>query len=323
MANMKFALFCLAVMTAILNLSCGQNAASAPSSPSAPAEIFEEIPSPVPTPSKYEEIDIIEQISMGGKDNPPASITVDNYKIRKETVRKKDDADSPVTDISDAVLSKNGKTIARFEGIYYPLGNSMSFGLFSFLGTSEKQLLIVDETNRYDREWIISLSPKYEVLFDAADYHVQGGYMRLIDIDKDGVYELFYGVYIPLSFMFSRSSTPLQMVVFKFDAKTRRYLPATHIFTDYTLAGIDEKVQSFNNNRVNSLSALLKIFITYVYAGKEEEAWKFFDHEGLNFSTQETFSGKVEGKEQIIKHIKNALDDDPIYRFIRRDLKRK
>ena len=316
---MKTALFCLIVLMSLLNFSCRRNVES---SPIAANEKFVETPQPAPTTEKFEEIDIIDQFAAG-QDNRMTSLDFEDYRIKRVTVKKKDDFDGTLIDVNEAVLSKKGKTLARFEGTIHSLGNSMSFGLYPFLGGSEKQLLVIDESPRSDREWIVGLTPKFEIMFDAADYNVQGGHLRLVDIDKDGVYELLYGKFLNEAFVNQSNGTrPVGMIVFKFEPKTRKYVPATHFFTDYTLRGIAEKVREFNESKNKSLDSCLEIFMTYVYAGKEDEGWKFFDKEGLDFSSLETSNGKVKGKQNIIEHIKTTLNKDPIYKCIRKDLNR-
>lgn len=313
---MKLIVFSLLILTAIFDLSCQNKVKSSPISPN---ERMAKLPKPTPTPSKYEQNYIIGQISMEGKTDYPIPLEYKGFKINAVVVKKKFDKDSPVAGIYDAVLSKNGKTITRFEGSYYPLGNFMSFGLFAFLGGSEKQLIVLEESMKYDHEWILRLSPKFEVLFDAADFEVDGGGMRLIDIDKDGVYELIYGKYYHLDFMFSMNGMPSGQVIFKYDSKTRKYLPASHFFTDFTLDEIDNKIQQFNNNS-KSFSLLLEIFMTYIYAGKEDEAWKYFDE---NFSTDRLWFGVEEDKVKTKEKIISALQKDKIYQFIQNDLKKR
>lgn len=150
---MKLTVFILIVFTVFLNLSC-QRAVS--SSPISPNEKIAEIPKPTPTPEKFEKIYIIDAMN----DDESSLLEFQDYKLEKVTVKKKE-YDEPEVDIFDAVLSKNGKKIARFEGSFNPLGNWMSFGLYSFLGESDKQLWISDKTGSKDgNDWIVSLTPK-------------------------------------------------------------------------------------------------------------------------------------------------------------------
>jgi hypothetical protein len=287
------------ISTTLLNFSCGQNVESSPiAANEKPAETLQTpIPRAAPTPDKYEEIDIVEQFSALRNDETSAILEFKNYKIKRVTVKKRED-DSPEADIYDAVISKNGKTIRRFAGSYHPLGNLLGFGFYQFLKGSEKQLLIIDESNRYDREWIVSLSPKFDVLFDTADFGVEG--LMTLDVDNDGEKEITAARFcFESEFDFAMSERPWLRVVFKYDAKAHKYLPASHIFTDYTLSGQNERKEKF-----------FESFMTYIYAGQEKEAWKFFD---------ENMKGK--DIEQTRAKIKASLKEDPIYKFIRKDLR--
>lgn len=314
---MKSAPFTLIFFTALFNFSCQQNVES---SPALVDERVAETPQPISTPEKYEEIDIIEQFSRMEAGNEPIPLEIGDYKISPVTVKKKFYKDSPEADIYDAILSKKGKTIAKFEGIYYPLGNFMSFGLYPFLNNSEKQLLILEESNRYDRAWIINLSPKFEILFDSADFDVLYGYLGAIDIDKDGVFELSAFGSTNLGFTFSWNNETWTKVIFKYDSKSRKYLPASHIFSEYIFENIDEEIQKFREAENRSFSDFLQIFMGYIYAGKEDAAWKFFDE---SFSTDKLTFGTDINKANTKEKIISALNKDPIYKFIKADLKNK
>jgi hypothetical protein len=318
---MKTLALILVIFSAIFNFSCGHGVESSPLG--ANEKPFEK-PQANPSPANDEEIDVIEVINNENKDNSSARLKFKDYEVRKITVKKREDVNGETTDIYDAVLIKNGKTLKRFEGSYYSLGNEMTLGFYPFLGGAEKQLLIADQLPRHEHEWIINLTPKFEVLFDSEDYNVGGGQMRLIDIDKDGVYEVFYIEFLTLDFILPGAERLETMgtIIFKYDSKLRKYLPANHVFTDYALKGFDEKVKKFNENKEPSLASLLQIFTAYVYAGREDEAWSFFEKEGVYFTARETNSGKVEGKKQIIEHIKKFLNEDPIYKFVKRDLRK-
>ncbi len=313
---MKIVLLCLLIFTALLNFSCGQKVETSPIKEN---EKIGETVQTSPTPEKYKIIDLSEQVSKWKDENSePTSLNFKGYQI-KPIIVKKSEPESPVADIYDAVLSKKGKTIARFEGIYYPLGNFMSFGTFSFLGDSEKQLVVIEESYKYERDWIVSLTPKYKVLFDSNDYDLGWGRLGVVDIDNDEVYELTLNQSSCLGLGWIDRDCPWAEVVFKYDAKTRRYLPANHIYTDYILENIEAQVKDYEDRKANGRTDLLKIMMKYFYVGKEDEAWKFWDD---NFSSHDSSSFSGKNKEQTRETIQNALDKDPIYKFIKADLKK-
>jgi hypothetical protein len=313
---MKIALFCLVIFTTLLSFACTKNIESSPiSANEKPAEK----PLPDPTPHKFEEIDLQQKFSKMENDNLPSSLKIAGYEIKTIALKKKDEYDNPEAEIYNVVLSKKGKTIARFGGEYNPLGNFMSFGTFPFLGGSKQQLLVFDESNKYERDWIVSLTPKYEVLFDSEDYGIWWGRIGALDIDKDGIYEVTELQSVDFNLALSGNDFPWTKVVFKFDAKTSKYTPANHIFTDYSLDTIDEQITEFKEGRRNAKRDFLEIMLRYFYAGKNEAAWQFFDE---NFSTRFTIPKVVETKEQLKERIKGELNKDPVYKFIKADRKR-
>jgi hypothetical protein len=311
---MKATAFCLIVLTAFLNFSCGQNVES---SPVAINERAAETPRPTPTPDKFEEIDLQAKFSKMENDDLPDSLKIDGYEVKTVTVKKRDGFDSPEADIYDLVLSKKGKSITRFEGMYYPLGNYMSFGLFSFLGGSEQQLLAFDESYKWERDWIISLTPRYEVLFDSHDYGIGWGRIGVVDVDQDGVYELTELQSIGLNIAWANSDYPWVKVIFKYDSRIHKFTPANHIFTSYSLDSIDEQLKQFKDGQGSTKRDFLEIMLRYFYAGKDSEAWRFFDE---NFAAQFTNPVADGDKEKTIELIKKALAKDPIYRFVKSDI---
>lgn len=327
---MKLALFYLIIFTLSLGLSCDKNVES---SPIAENEIVKATPQPSPMPDKFEEKQIYEEMQKIGRfsnfeeDESKTLFKFQDFTIKKDVVKKSDDIGSPVTGIIDAVLSKKGKHLARFEGVYYPLGNEINFGLYSFLGGTEKQLLVYDESLHYEHDWIVRLSPKFEVIYNNEDFDIYNGFY-VLDIDNDGILELTAGKSASLTFMFSRSSELALKTIFKYDSKSHKYLPATHLFPEYVLNGFEEEgfeaqLKNFNEREAKGLSEFLQIFMKYIYAGKEAEAWKFFTETEIDFKYVTTLSGKIENKEQMKAQIKSVMKKDPIYQFIQKDLRKK
>src|SRR5262245_44025603 len=98
---MKSILYCLILLTIFFNFSCQRQVES---SPVAENEKVAETPQPTSTPSEDEGIDLIEKFSTADQDNPPNSLKINNYKIKKVIVKKQPDKESPITGIYDAVL---------------------------------------------------------------------------------------------------------------------------------------------------------------------------------------------------------------------------
>ncbi len=209
-------------------------------------------------------------------------------------------------EVSYAVLKKKNKVLDTFDGVYFGAGNATNFGLFSFLG-KEKQLAVSQTIPRGGRHWVVDLSGDARVIFDSGNYRVGREEFYVIDIDKNGIYEIT----LPITefYMFenmSMAETQLPTIIFKYDAKAREYLPANPMFQNYLLSGIEDEIKKLNSGTVGSyLSDRLDIVLRYVYAGKEQEAWSFFDKEY-----------KLPNKEEIKSKIKSVLENESVYKYI-------
>jgi hypothetical protein len=228
----------------------------------------------------------------------------EGYEVRRITETIMDEFTDRPMDVSYVVVKRHGKTIAKFDGVYYSMGNSAEFGLCNLLGDKARQLVIALTIPRGGRHWIVSLYPEFRVLFDSYDYGV-GRELEdssAVDIDKDGVFEIslpkvsFYG----LKGLQSVSETPLTEIVFKYDAKRMKYLPANHLFVDHALRtwNSDEEKDSYQYHRFNYL-------LDHVFAGKEKEGWASFNEHC-----------PAEDKEQMRARIKAILRNDPVYKYI-------
>jgi hypothetical protein len=100
-----------------------------------------------------------------------------------------------------AILRRQGKTIARFDGIHGPIGNNIEFGVSSLLGHGPKQLLVSQDIFRGGRQWVVSLGKRPRVIYDGRKWLTgrEGDDLSIVDLNGDGVYELvmpdcvFYG----------------------------------------------------------------------------------------------------------------------------------
>lgn len=222
-----------------------------------------------------------------------------------------------------ATLKKSGKVVSLFawgENVGVPGSDWISFGLYSFLGGKEPQL-ILGQTAMCARcgakYWIVNLSPDFEIIYQSEDYPGVNGF-DLLDLNRDGVLE--FTSYLETFSNFERLSyaqSPFLLLIFQYDPKAKKYLPANPKFPDYTLEGIDKDVQDFKkfNERTDFakyedaageyLSSALKVILKYIYTGKEKEAWAFFDKEY-----------QLKDKEEIRLRIKEKLVEDAVYKYI-------
>ena len=135
--------------------------------------------------------------------------------------------------------------------------------------------------------------------------------MRIIDLDNDGVYEIT----VPLTFFYGFSEwvptgrTPLPTAIFKYRGKAQEYVPANPEFQDYLLENIDKRKRGVSppEDKVDHITDILPIVVDYIFAGKEMEAWTFFDE-----------AYKLADKKELKAKISAAVRRQPVYRFIYR-----
>ncbi len=213
--------------------------------------------------------------------------------ITDETVRN--------LEVSYAGLMKNNRRLLKFDGVYFVAGNSTEFGLFSLLGNSSQQFIVSQTVPRTGRHWVVSVTPEVRVLFDSSDYGVFREEFYVIDLDKDGIYEIS----LPATAFYTMQDKmyigeiPLPEIIFKYDPKTRKYLPANYLFPDYALRDIQSDIERLSGEDSNYLSTRLDILLRYVYARKEQEGWAFFEREYKR-------PDKKEIKARIISVLKHA-----------------
>ena len=210
------------------------------------------------------------------------------------------------TEVSYAVLKKGEKIVANFDGLYHPMGNATQFGLFPFLGGETKQLIVEQSIPRNWSHWIVELVPDSQVIFDSRKWAVDGE-LTAIDVNQDGIFE--FTKMLTTFYDFEKlpsSQSPLIDVLFSYDLNEREYVPASRTFQEYALKGINDEVRSLQkDNEQSYLSAVVRIVLRYIYAGKRDEAWSFYDGEY-----------KLANKDLIKSAILNKLADEPVYNFI-------
>jgi hypothetical protein len=229
-----------------------------------------------------------------------------DYSVVKLKKKIKIEQAPDLTEVSYAVLKRGSAVLAKFDGVYFGLGNATDFGLFSFLGEKGRQLVVAQTIPRGGRHWIVDLSPDFRVIYDSAHYGVGREELSVLDIDTDGRYEVlqvdtaFYGFGD-----FSMAETPLPLVIFKYDEKARKYLPANHLFKEYALKDIDTEINQLSSDDNRFISKLVDITLRYIYAGEEQKAWAFFDRV-YNKPDKEDFKSKIA----------TVVRNRPTYKFI-------
>jgi hypothetical protein len=217
--------------------------------------------------------------------------------------------------LSSAYIRKNGKVLAswgsrdgRFE--------FKRVGLFPFLGPDEKQLIVEGYSGGAHccwSYWIYELTPNLRLIYESNNYEV-GYELWPIDLDQDGTFEFTQSV-MAFDYFLSlpHSDSPFPTAVFMFEPRKKAYLPANRRYSDYVLEGLDADLDRASEStqetgflgRTQRFSTVLRILLKYVYGGRENEGWKYYDEKYT-----------AEDKERMRSSIKNALRSDPIYRTI-------
>jgi len=218
-----------------------------------------------------------------------------------------------------ATLKKGDQTLATFKKGGHEK-RWTRFALFPFLAAKTKQLIIEQFSGGAhccSYYWIFDLSPDFHLIYDSGEYDV-GYILRPLDLDGDRVFEfaqhiLTFDYFDRLPHVYS----PLPVVVFKYDKGARKYFPANHMFSTYGLTGIEQdirKVKEFNektdftgydDSEGKYLFMMLEVIFPYVYAGKEKEAWSFYDEEY-----------RLKDKEEMKFKIRKRLESCPVYKYI-------
>ncbi len=218
-----------------------------------------------------------------------------------------------------ATLRKEGKTLTTFSqgGRFKEWTN---FGFFPFLGAKAPQLIVEQFSGGAHCcwfYWIFNAAGDLELFYASEKYPVGYG-LTPVDLDTDGVFEFTQTI---LTFdYFDRlphALSPLPAVVFKYDTKANQYRPANRDFPLYLLDGIEKdarRVEEFNDT-INTktyddphgeyLSAVLEVVLRYIYAGKEKEAWRFYETEY-----------KLSDKEEMKTKIREKLESCSIYKYV-------
>jgi hypothetical protein len=152
------------------------------------------------------------------------------------------------------------------------------------------------------------------------------GDLEITDINKDGRYELVQNLssffYFGISYRKGYATIP---IVFTFDKKEQKYLFANWKFEDYLLKGaLDEttiedrikrisEIKADRSDKSNAIgkeqdlfTAVMYVFLTYMYLGREKEAWTYFEEYDLP------------DKEEVRAEIKKYLKKDNLYNYSRR-----
>lgn len=232
------------------------------------------------------------------------------------------------TEVSSVTIRKGGRVLRRFdEG-----GPSLDFtniALFSLLGGEAKQLIINQHSGGAHcctSLWIYDLAgPALKQLYDSDRYDV-GFSPVVVDIDRDGIYEFTQTV---MAFDYfddmAYAESPFSQVGFRYDKSAGRYVPATgRAHSDYLLRDVGQhidEVKKLNGSLTSTrrgdagggyVGTVLQVVLQYVYAGREQEGWAFYDREY-----------RLDDKARMKMKVKGVLRKSAVYNSIYRRANRR
>ena len=213
-----------------------------------------------------------------------------------------------MVDVSYISVKHSGKLIRSFDAnVIGSGGSSAEFGFFPFLGPSSKELFMTQDTFRGGCQWVVSLSPRFRVIFDGQKFGVgrESADLRGEDLDSDQVKEII----VPLTDFYefqdkmSISQIPLPEIVFKYDLGRGEYSPDP-LFnsrdsrrTDFASASTD--------NELEYRSIVLHAMTELIYNGHRAQAWRLFHRDY-----------RLADKLEFERRLKSILKNQPVYRFI-------
>jgi hypothetical protein len=97
-------------------------------------------------------------------------------------------------------------------------------------------------------------------------------------------------------------------MIFRYDRRAGRYLPANHLYRDYLLKDLDTGISALPTGVGEEyLAPRLNALLRLLYAGKEREGWEFFDK-----------AYTLPDADKIKAIVKEELRKAPGYKFIRK-----
>lgn len=232
------------------------------------------------------------------------------------------------TQVSSVTIKKGGRILKRFNDG----GPSLDFtniALFALLGGDAKQLIINQHSGGAHcctSLWIYDLAgPALKQLYDSTIYDV-GFIPGVIDIDHDGTYEFTQTV---MAFDYfddmAHAESPFPQIAFKYDKSAGRYVPATgRAITDHLLSEVGkdiDEVKKLNRGLTSTrrgdvgggyVGAVLQVALQYIYTGREQEGWAFYDREY-----------RLDDKARMKMKVKSVLRKSAVYNSIYRGANRR
>ena len=209
-------------------------------------------------------------------------------------------------EVSYALLTKRNKTVAAFDGVYHPMGNETQFGLFKLLRNGSRQLVVEQNCWRAGAHWIVDFSRGFRLIYDSSTWNVGREELSVIDLDGDGQDEIIQTSNAFYEFMdiMAMGAIPQPRIIFKYDARAGRYVPANRSFPEYIRKSMTTDLELIQQEQAKLPDAVLPVVLDYIYLGQEKKGWKYF----------ERACGYCD-KQELRQRIKAILRKDPVYRY--------
>jgi len=215
---------------------------------------------------------------------------------------------------------RSGRKRLRTFSIDHARKYWLRYGFTDLLGKGSRQLIIHTYSGGahccYDYV-IYDLFPTIRLIYDsttASPANVIGDELIPVDIDGDGILE-FYRDVMAFDYLgqYGHASASFPPAIFAYDKATKRYLLATKRFPDFVMklleplvdpTGEEDDTEGFNEYAVRTR------FLFMVYAGKRDEAWKYFD---ANYRSKDPQAFRERFREDYRESFKKRFATDPTY----------
>ncbi len=281
--------------------------------------IFESTPLPTPTQS---------QTPMPQADNEFRQalediwIDDDRTKIGNILISRKCTSIGDNDYLGECELSiRRGRKVFRTFSTEHARKYWIQYGFKDLLGKGSNQLIVHTYSGGahccYDY-FIYDLKPNFRIIYDSSQYDSYiGNELVPIDIDGDGVLE-FYQDVMAFDYLGSagHANSSFPPAIFAYERRAEQYRLATKRFPDFVMKLLEPLVVRTGQEGVTvSFDEYIvrTQFLYMVYAGKRDQAWKYFD---ANYRSDDPDSYMEHFREQFRTEFKDIFSKDPTYRSI-------
>jgi hypothetical protein len=235
-------------------------------------------------------------------------LSVEGFTFHKRS--RKARFESYLGEVEYVVAKKGERVLVKFDADPYSPLNSADFGLFPFLGGKSQQVFISQDLPRGGCQWVVSVSPRFRIIFDgqALGAGREGYDLKALDLDNDGIYEIVAPITAFYQFQDKLyiGAIPLPDIIFKYDLAKQKYLPANPRFKERVFEEL-AKVPQIKNEELNfeHRSVALSNLLIHIYAGEEKQGWKAFEEDY-----------KLQDKGEMERRVREILRDQPVYKLI-------